>query len=156
MVMSYFLALGSRPGSTFYAQCGKKSEIFFLPFFHSVLFCKQTNYSHTPKKKKTFQLWKVPQEKFWRKNCFKSILLEGWSLLSGLSVQITDPPGKHYCTELQMWQLGGYNNICDICMPSNTCPCIFQWKQDTRPGYSPRYISRRSKHKRKKHMVLKW
>lgn len=117
------LFLGSWFKARQYILCSVwEKERKFFPAFFSILFCSVSRPITVIHQKKTFQLWKVPQEKFWRKNCLKSILLEGWSLLSGLSVQITDPPGKHYCTELQMWQLGGYNNICDICMPSNTWP----------------------------------
>lgn len=67
MVMCYFSVLGSRPDSTFYGQCGKRSKNFFLLFSCSALLCKQSNYCHAPEK--TFQLWKVPQEKFWGRKC---------------------------------------------------------------------------------------
>lgn len=161
MTMSYFLARGSRPDSTFYAQCGKRSKFFFMLLFRSVSFSKQSNYGHTLKK--TLQLWKVPQEKFLGKNCLYSILLECSSLLN-CTVNADNWPSLKSTTTL--------NSRCDSWESITTFVTFvchqtpdpqeyhlslhLQWKHDIRPGHSSKYISRRSKQKRREHMVLNW
>lgn len=66
--MGYFLARGSRPDSTFYAQCGKRSKILFT-FFFSILFHSVSRAITVIHQKKDFP-----------------------AVESALSMQITDPP----------------------------------------------------------------
>lgn len=60
--------------------------------FFPALLCKQSNYCHAPEK--TFQLWKVPQEKFGGIKCLSSILLGDYFPPTALPRQIIDPSWK--------------------------------------------------------------